>query len=138
MTNKDETNEHLFQVNWPLHKKETKDVVEKSENQIIIKKYDGYTFGIGKDAGGNDYLRSKWGLKNDLWFHSEAGSSQHVVVKVIKEGKWDEIIKNITHIFLPNGGDMNLIYTQLKNVKGIKGSKGLVEYKKEKHIRIIN
>jgi len=89
-----------------------KDIIE-----IEDKQYDIY---IGKNANGNEEIIKNC-HPNSLWFHIDNISSAHVIL----ESKGDDIPKRfliqIANILLetkhnrPN--NVNVIYTQVKNVK---------------------
>lgn len=95
--------------------------------------------GIGLSAKGNDQLRSSWAKKEDLWFHLDAQTSPHIIVKGDIVKVMDNIIK-IAKIMKSEAGlntnEVNLMYTQVKNLKGIKSKPGSVIHKKTKYIRI--
>ncbi len=93
---------------------------------------------MGRDARENDFLRSKWAGKNDFWFHLKEGPSSHLVVKVdsaslLTEEAWQEIAGKLSG---RKEGEVDLIYTEVKNLKAVKGAPGKVLYKKEKHRRV--
>lgn len=108
---------------------------------IIEYKVDNIRFAIGTSANGNDYLRSQWANKNDFWFHIEGDKSAHLVVK---ESDISKITSEMLSIFgsalRDNSSSTALqipfIFTQVKNLKGVKGSPGLVIYKKVKYLTV--
>ena len=97
-------------------------------------------YGVGQSASGNDQLRKSWAKKDDLWFHLESGISSHIIVKLKGRPLDEEVFRNVAilmnKVMNTNNSEFDLIYTQVKNLKGVKGTKGKVIYKKEKHIRI--
>jgi predicted ribosome quality control (RQC) complex YloA/Tae2 family protein len=94
---------------------------------------------IGKSSHSNDNLRKNWAKKEDFWFHLEGFKSGHVFVKNATLSDLDlesceligSLLRDYAHI---EGTDIPMVFTQVKNLKGVKGSAGMVLYKKEKHI----
>ncbi len=115
------------------------------KNLSVTKNYHLYDFknfslGVGNTAVGNDQLRNEWAKKNDYWFHLEGDKSPHIIIK-LKQGVLDQEKINIAGAALIafsslNYQEANIIYTQVKNLKGVKGAAGKVIYNKEKHIRL--
>ena len=92
---------------------------------------------IGLNSEGNDYLRSKWASKNDYWFHLDGLTSSHIILKGELHEQILLIVASALADFSNHSGEwIPVIYTQVKNLKGVKGKKGLVTYKKEKHINL--
>jgi predicted ribosome quality control (RQC) complex YloA/Tae2 family protein len=94
---------------------------------------------VGKSSRGNDQLRSKWAGKEDLWLHLDGIKSAHVVIKMKSGLPGNEEI-NLASSILAHfshfpGEWIPVIYTQVKNLKGVSGVAGMVTYKKEKHLR---
>lgn len=113
---------------------------EKSQDKNIeIFEISNHKFGRGKNSEGNDILRSRWANKSDIWVHLDGITSAHVIIK-------GENATNIENIRIAasivadgsnyNGEQIPIIYTQVKDLKGVKGASGLVTYKKEKHLKI--
>ena len=100
---------------------------------------DGLKLAIGKDVKANDYLRSKWANKEDFWFHLEGQKSGHLIVK--GDLKFDEelfsrlgsLIRDYSKLEIT---EISLIYTQVKNIKGLKGKSGTVTHTKAKYLRV--
>lgn len=96
-------------------------------------------FGVGKSARGNDQLRSKWAGKEDMWLHLDGGKSAHVIIKMasgVPGNKEINVAASILAHFSHFQGEwVPVIYTQVKNLKGVSGVPGMVTYKKEKHLR---
>lgn len=122
---------------------------EKKKESITIiseKKYRVYSFesmdcAVGETAIGNDQMRKEWAKKDDIWFHLDGDKSPHIIVKV-KDGVISpDKIELISGLMIDRAQltyqEVNLIYTQVKNLKGVKGVPGKVNYKKEKRIRSI-
>jgi predicted ribosome quality control (RQC) complex YloA/Tae2 family protein len=95
--------------------------------------------GIGKSARGNDQLRSKWAGKEDTWLHLDGLKSAHAIIKMpagIPGNEELNLAASILARFSHFQGDwVPVIFTQVKNLKGVSGVAGMVTYKKEKHLR---
>lgn len=124
---------------WKL-KKQTTIVEENTKFDYKIVHIDGIDYAIGKSAFGNDQMRKLWAKKDDIWFHYEHGISPHVIIKLNNIILSEQVFKQVSKLMLEATGDntseLDLIYTQVKNLKGVKGTKGKVIFKKEKHIRV--
>lgn len=95
--------------------------------------------GIGLSSNGNDQLRSQWAKKDDLWFHLDAQTSPHIIAKgtiVSVMDNIEEIAKIMKEEAKIETSEINLMYTQVKNLKGIKSKPGSVIHKKTKYIRV--
>ena len=117
---------------------------KKIEMEIIsdykLFSFSDFSLGIGMSASGNDQLRTTWGSKTDYWFHLDDRKSPHIIVK-LQRGTIDiSVLKIIASAFAKfsdfNLTEFNIVYTQVKNLKGVAGVKGSVTFKKEKRIRI--
>jgi len=98
----------------------------------------GIKIAIGKDVNANDYLRNKWGAKEDYWFHLEGLKSPHLIIKcsdtsLIPFAAIGSIIRDYGKYEF---SEIPLVYTQVKNLKGVKGKSGSVTFKKAKYIRV--
>ena len=97
--------------------------------------------GVGLSANGNDELRKNWAKKDDLWFHLEDLRSPHIICKLNNEVLSENVLKLIGSVMIDYSefdfSEANLIYTQVKNLKGVKGAPGMVNFKKEKHIKVL-
>ena len=103
--------------------------------------FEGFQVGIGQSAIGNDELRKNWGKKDDIWFHLEDVKSPHIICK-LNAAVLDELVLQIIASIMIEYSEFsfteaNLIYTQVKNLKGVKGAAGKVTFKKEKHVKIV-
>ena len=112
----------------------------KSENNIIFFNHPEMKIAIGLNAKGNDEARKNWANKEDLWFHMDGDKSSHIFVKLINSVLDQEKLKIIGGAMLEYSklhySEVNLIYTAVKNLKGVPGIAGTVNYKKEKRIRV--
>ncbi|MFZ8999780.1 MAG: hypothetical protein ACO20H_00625 [Bacteriovoracaceae bacterium] len=109
------------------------------DNFWEIKVSSGMSLACGKNSKGNDYIRSQWAKKTDYWFHLDGMPSSHLILKLAPQQNLDfELFSAIGSALRDQGGlnilEIPLVYTQVKNLKGVKGAAGKVLYKKEKHI----
>lgn len=119
--------------NFPLTKQ-----AEKEDFRIF--RFEGFSIGVGLSSNGNDQLRNKWASKEDLWIHLDGSKSTHAIIKLQQAAAITpeminlgaSIVAHFSHI---SGEWIAIIYTQVKNLKGVSGSPGMVIYKKEKHLR---
>ena len=101
------------------------------------------TFAIGKNALGNDEIRSHWSKNNDWWFHIIGERGSHVYLKLTKKigpKKWEEILLIIASALRDycklSFEKIPVIYTQVLNLDSVKGVPGKVRYKNEKRIEL--
>jgi predicted ribosome quality control (RQC) complex YloA/Tae2 family protein len=118
-------------------KESSKSKEEADDYKIIVTP--SCQIGVGKSARGNDQLRSKWAGKEDVWLHLDGLKSAHVIIKMSAGVPGNEelnlaasILARFSHF---QGDWAPVIYTQVKNLKGVSGVAGMVTYKKEKHLR---
>lgn len=96
--------------------------------------------GVGLNAHGNDQLRSRWATKEDQWIHLDGLKSTHVIIKLSGSKTISSELLNlgasvVAHFSHFHDEWIPIIYTQVKNLKGVSGAPGMVVYKKEKHLR---
>lgn len=112
--------------------------VKKSEDDYRVLKNSSFQVGIGLSSHGNDQLRSRWAKKDDIWFHLDGLKSAHIIVKLLDRSLDTEIINTaasiLAHFSHFNGEWIPVVFTQVKNLKGVTGAQGMVIYKKEKHL----
>ena len=101
--------------------------------------YKGIKGAMGTNAQSNDWIRIQFANKNDYWFHLAAGNSAHIILKTDQIDMANiELLEVVASCLqgtsLGSYGDIPIIFTQVKNLKGVKGSPGKVLYKKEKHL----
>ena len=104
--------------------------------------YDEFTispqvkFAVGKDAGGNDYLRNKWASKQDWWFHIENHHGAHLVLKCpgLPQDYFSVVGSALNQYSATGLMQIPLIYAQVKYVKGVKGVPGKVMIKKPRYV----
>ena len=93
---------------------------------------------FGKSAKGNDHLRKVFAKKDDFWFHIENYKSSHCIVKIKKISDLKDLYLDVIGSALRDKSSLKieripLIFTQVKNLKGVKGKPGSVQFKKEKY-----
>lgn len=116
-------------------------VTNKDGAGVVEYSWRGIRWAVGTSSQGNDYLRSRWANKEDLWFHLDGETSPHLIIKRsdlqdIREdflGIIASIIRDSARLEID---PIPLIYTQVKNLKGIKGKAGAVIHKKTKHLTL--
>ena len=97
---------------------------------------------VGLNASGNDRMRKEWAGKDDWWIHATHGVSPHVIVK-LKSSIASVIDPEILRLagsclaeYMNDRIEVDLIYTKVNMLKGVKGTPGKVTYKSEKHFRV--
>ncbi len=118
--------------------KTTGQKTQGKEYKII--QFPNFKIGIGTTAHANDQLRNEWAKKSDIWFHLDGDKSPHIILKGDGIVLDVEILKKIGSAMLDHTSlefsEANLIYTQVKNLKSIKGVPGKVIFKKEKRVTV--
>jgi predicted ribosome quality control (RQC) complex YloA/Tae2 family protein len=110
----------------------------------IYKLADGFEVWVGKDSSANDLLTMKYSKQNDLWFHVRGTSGSHTVLKLPEahNGIPKDVIKTAASIAAyyskaKNARNVNVAYTEAKNVQKYKGAKsGSVIIKGEKIVKV--
>ena len=125
---------------WGEEKKAQIMAPKKSEDEYKVFILDGFQIGIGLNAQGNDQLRNRWASKEDHWIHLEGLKSTHGIIKLNTTQTISSEILNlgasiVAHFSHFNADWIPIIYTQVKNLKGVSGAAGMVTYKKEKHLK---
>ncbi len=126
----------LFNMNSRKVKKDMKNAIKA--NIEIFELKGGIKCAIGKDTCANDYLRNKWGNKSDIWIHLDGYKGPHVVVKGEQLSSEQlqiigSMIRDFSQLLILK---VPILYTQLKNIKGIAGRQGAVTYKKTRFLTI--
>jgi len=122
----------------------SKEDVNTQVNTVNRKIYQisaGVELAVGLDSMSNDWLRKNWSKKEDLWFHIDGDKSSHVFLKnsigASLDGKLLELIGSVlAHYSGYQGEQVPMVYTQVKNLKAVKGAAGKVIFKKEKRIDV--
>jgi predicted ribosome quality control (RQC) complex YloA/Tae2 family protein len=127
---------------WGKEDKKEGQVQAKTPEKVDYRvfKFDDFSIGVGLTSCGNDQLRNKWASKEDMWIHLEGLKSAHAIIKLHSSQAVSSetinlgasIVAYFSHF---NDEWISIIYTQVKNLKGVTGSPGMVIYKKEKHLR---
>lgn len=104
---------------------------------------DGYRVFVGKNSRQNDYIVSKLGRKEDLWFHTRLCAGSHVLLRLESgQRENDKIIFECAKLAKENSSGklsskVGVIYTKFKNIKKPpKANLGYVIYKGEQEIII--
>jgi len=126
---------------WKSRKKSDRIDQVSGVNKKIYSIGSGLQMAIGLDSSSNDWLRKNWASKEDFWFHIDGDRSAHVFLKnpdlVTVEHNLLQLIGSAIKSFSQfSGKQIPLVYTQVKNVKGVKGAAGKVKFKKEKRIDV--
>lgn len=124
---------------WAKSRLQVRPLQSGQEKGYSIYAFDKFQIGIGKNANGNDSLRNEWAKKTDYWFHLDAATSPHIIVKtdlIIDENILIIVASIMREVLKIEHTQIDLIFTQVKNIKGVRGASGLVTYKKEKHLRV--
>ena len=128
--------EKVIQPIWSL---------EKDRNPLVQEgEYYKFKLGsdicyLGKTAKDNDYIRKSIAKKNDWWLHLDGHKSGHLFIKTERplNPKDFEILGSaIVELGKIKITEIPIVYTQVKNLKGVKGSAGMVTFKKEKRINV--
>lgn len=133
------TKEKVIQPLWITHARQSKP--QHSEHNIKNFKIKNLTGVIGLDALSNDAIRSQ-ASKEHYWFHIENYPGAHGIVKTDDFSKLSiEDLSAIASMLRDYSRldilEIPMLYSQLKNVKGLKGTKGEVIIKKPKHLRCL-
>jgi predicted ribosome quality control (RQC) complex YloA/Tae2 family protein len=112
----------------------------EQHSEFKLYRYENFQIGVGLSARGNDQLRSKWAKKDDWWIHLDGQKSAHVVIKTLNDSIITSDMLNAGASLVADHSDFKdewipIVYTQVKNLKGVSGAPGMVIYKKEKHIK---
>lgn len=96
---------------------------------------------IGLDAAGNDHIRTQ-AHKEHYWFHIENYPGSHLILKTddfakLKMEDLEAIASLLRDYSRLSITEIPVLYSQLKNIKGMKGVKGEVIIKKPKHLRCL-
>lgn len=133
------TKEKVIQPLWITHARQSKP--QHSEHNVKHFQLKNLTGVIGLDALSNDAIRSQ-ASKEHYWFHIENYPGAHGIVKTDDFSKLSiEDLSAIASMLRDYSKldilEIPMLYTQLKNIKGLKGTKGEVIIKKPKHLRCL-
>lgn len=115
------------------------------ENQLVIKMpkfirftYKSWTCYLGRTAVESDQIRKEIAKKEDWWIHLDGLRSGHMFIKSGNEDPTPADLEILGSAMVELNGlqiqEIPIIFTRVKNLKGVKGVAGMVNYKKEKHI----
>lgn len=127
---------------WRMDKsKQKQSVASKSENYHEYLLPSGFRFVVGMNTSGNDEIRNKWAKKNDLWFHLDGDKSAHLICKAellsqLTQEEVEILASCLSDYSRDDKMEVSFFYTQVKNLKGLKGQKGSVLFKKEKYNKV--
>lgn len=94
---------------------------------------------LGLNAQGNDYIRSRLAKKDHMWFHIDGYTSGHFIYTGDKSSDFalfeliGSMLREISKLDLL---EIPIVFTKVKNLKGLKGQPGSVLYKKEKRLNV--
>lgn len=133
------TKEKVIQPLWITHAKTSKS--QNSEFNIKNFKIANLSGVVGLDALSNDYIRSQ-ASKDHYWFHIENYPGSHCIIKTEDFTKLSfqdlgaiaSLLRDFSKLEIL---EIPILYSQIKNVKGLKGTKGEVLVKKPKHLRCL-
>lgn len=131
------TKESAIQPCWPAQKKNS--VRPNTKENIMNLKLGKFNGVVGLDSSGNDSIRSGEN-KDNFWFHLDNLKGAHCIVKtndLTQLSPTDlaaiaSMLRDLSHLEIT---EIPMVFTQLKYVKGIKGSSGKVIINKAKHLR---
>ena len=131
------TKEKVIQPLWSVSGKNLK-ITNKEYNykNFQLKNLAGV---IALDALSNDYIRSQ-ASKEHYWYHVENYPGSHLILKTddISKLTMDDLaliaslLRDFSKLSIL---EIPIVYSQVKNIKGVKGSKGEVIIKKAKYLR---
>lgn len=133
------TKERAIAINWNyLPKKESHKNKNLISSEVINFKYKNIVGVLGLTASANDQIRQE-SHKNHIWFHIENYPGTHLILKTenINFFKLDDfsILASMMRDYSKlNISTIPIMYSELRQVKGIKGKKGQVVVKKPKYL----
>ena len=134
------TKEKIIQPLWYTH---LKNKAQTQSHDFLIKNFKiKNIYGVlGLDSSSNDWIRAQ-SSKEHLWVHVENYPGSHCILKTddmtqLKFEDWQALASMIRDFSKIEMVEIPIVFTQLKNIKGIKGSKGEVTVKKGKHLRCL-
>ncbi|NOT79459.1 MAG: hypothetical protein HOP07_10750 [Bacteriovoracaceae bacterium] len=130
------TKEHAVALLWQSQKTALKKNSDRKTLLFSIGQINGI---IGLDAQSNDLIRSE-AAKDHYWFHVENYTGSHCVIKTddiskIKPLEFEALASLLRDYSKLDILEIPVIYSQVKHVKGLKGTAGKVLVKKPKYLR---
>ena len=135
---KNTTKEKAIQILWnSASQTDKKNQIQSKNNFDEIKIYN-MSGVIGLNSAGNDQMR-KYAKKEHFWFHIENYSGAHCILKTDDSHQLSADVLRLVASILRDYSKLSileipLVFTQVKNVKGIKGNQGKVLINKAKHL----
>lgn len=128
-----------IEIEWSQSEVKEKPTAE-SAGAVDFYIHNEIKYGMGTTAVGNDQLRSQHAKKAHWWFHIDSATSAHVIA--MTDDNSEEVLNYAAGLLMkdqlkkqPEATEIDIIYTQVKNLKSVKGQAGKVLYKKEKRRR---
>lgn len=123
----------LWNTNQPSRSK------QESGHSVKHFKLKNINGSVGLDAASNDWLRAQ-GAKEHYWFHIENYTGSHCLLKTedISQLTGEDLsaiasmLRDFSKLTI---SEIPVMYSQLKNVKGLKGVQGKVIIKKPRYLR---
>ena len=130
------TKEKIIPPLWQTTQNHAK---KNTEHNVRYFKLHALSGVIALDAASNDWLRNQ-GNKDHYWFHIENYHGAHCLIKTDNFALLSgsdlsaiaSMLRDQSHLDIL---EIPVIYSQLKNVKGLKGAQGKVLVKKPKYLR---
>ncbi len=130
--------ENTLRVAEPVWRSEAAKRSEpQAQDAYEVQSFAGYKIGVGLTAQGNDQLRKSWAKAEDVWVHAASGTSAHAIIKLAAPGvvMAEHLTQAARLIARRSGiatGELVIIFTPVKNLRGVTGTPGMVTYKKTK------
>lgn len=124
-------------------------IIPKVKKETISKPYHSFTsktgmdIWVGKSAKNNDLLTFHHAKGSDWWMHARDFTGSHVVLRCLKDKNPDEeSLKDAAELALryskgKDCGEGEVVVTQVKGVRRVKGSPGKVTLSKHKVMKVI-
>ena len=118
-----------------------KEVIKNNAN-ILGRDYrdlNGNILRFGRNVEENINIKNYWAKKTDYWFHLDNQSSSHAFLRLKVESITQDLLEFVANCFcdIENVTEISMIYTQVKNLKTVKGKKGQVIPKNPKYFKFI-
>ncbi len=125
---------------WESKSKNSQSLKQFNSDDYLEYKSSKIHLYLGLTSQGNDYIRKKFGTKDDIWVHLDKETSAHVIIKKRNDKVSIEELTIAASAIIDKTKktieQADIVYTQLKNIKGVKGAAGMVTFKKEKRLRV--
>ena len=117
----------------------SKKTIKQSEHNVKNFKLKNITGVLALDASSNDFIRSQ-ASKDHWWFHIDQYSGSHLIIKTDDLSQLSQEDYRALGSFLRDSSKLKiesipLIFSQVKNVKGMKGVQGKVIVSKPKYLQ---